>query len=111
PKQPGRLLLQPLKHRLRVLAIHLRLAEDGERDAVVDEAELLDAVVGPGVLGHELVAREAEDDEIVGVRGGDFLVERLEGGVLRGEAAFGGRVDDEDDFVAEGGQVVGLAFF
>ena len=41
----------------------------------------------------------------------DLLVEGFEGGELRGEAAFGGGVDDEDDFVAEGGEGVGLAFF
>lgn len=41
----------------------------------------------------------------------DFLVEGFEGGELRGEAAFGGGVDDEDYFVAEGGEGEGLAFF
>lgn len=92
-------------------AVDVRLAEHGERDAVVGEAEGLDLVVGPRVLGHELVAGEAEDDELVRVGGGDAGVEGLEGGELRGEAAFGGGVDDEDDFVAEGAEGVGLAFF
>ena len=41
----------------------------------------------------------------------DFLVERLEPFELRREAAFRGRVDDQDDFVLEGGERVGLAFF
>ena len=41
----------------------------------------------------------------------DLLVEGLEALELRGEAAFGGGVYDEDDFVFEGGEVVGLAFF
>ena len=43
--------------------------------------------------------------------GFDFLVEFLEAFELGGEAAFGGCVDYEDDFVAEGGEGVGLAFF
>lgn len=41
----------------------------------------------------------------------DFLVEGFEGGELRGEAAFRGGVDDEDHFVAEGGEGERLAFF
>lgn len=46
----------------------------------------------------ELVAREAEDREALGVFLLHGLVELLEPFVLRGEAAIGGRVDDEDDF-------------
>ena len=37
-----------------------------------------------------------------------FLVERFEAGVLRGEAAFGGDVDEEQDFAAVLGEGVGL---
>jgi hypothetical protein len=37
------------------------------------------------------------------------LVQLLEAGELRCEAALGGCVDDEDDFVVQLGQVVGLA--
>ncbi|KAL8756484.1 MAG: hypothetical protein Q9184_004492, partial [Pyrenodesmia sp. 2 TL-2023] len=84
---------------------------DGEADAVVDLAEILDGVVVARVLGHELVAGEAEDDELVRVGGLDFLVQGFEGGELRGEAAFGGGVDDEDYFVAEGGEGEGSALF
>lgn len=43
--------------------------------------------------------------------GFDLLVEFLEAFELRREAAFGGGVDDEDDFVLQGGEGVGLAFF
>ena len=60
---------------------------------------------------HELVAGEAEDDELVGVGGGNGFVEGFQGGELRREAAFAGGVDDEDDFVFEVGEGVGLAFF
>ena len=62
------------------------------------------------ILVHELVAGEAEDDEIVGVLFFDFLVEFFKTFELRGEAAFGSGVYDEDDFVFEGGKRVGLAF-
>ncbi|KAL8905899.1 MAG: hypothetical protein Q9207_002336, partial [Kuettlingeria erythrocarpa] len=108
---PRRLRLQEFKQRLRILAIDLRLPQDGEGDAVVDEAEVLDGVVVAWVLGHELVAGEAEDDELVRVGGLNFLVEGFEGGELRGEAAFGGGIDDEDHFVAEVGEGERLAFF
>ena len=62
-----------------------------------------------GILVHELVAGEAEDDEVVGVFFYDFLVEVFEAFELRGKAAFGGGVYDEDDFVLEGGKRVGFA--
>lgn len=60
-----------------------------------------------------MVAGEAEDDEGVLVFRlcCYFLVQLFEAFELGGEAAFGGCVDDEDDFVAEGGEGVGLAFF
>lgn len=38
-------------------------------------------------------------------------MQSLERGELWGETAFAGGVDDEDDFVAEGGEGEGLAFF
>jgi hypothetical protein len=58
-----------------------------------------------------LVARKAEDGERVWVGRGDIFVEGFEAGELRREAAFGGGVDDEDDFAFEvvGGE--GLALF
>jgi hypothetical protein len=43
------------------------------------------------------------------VLGFDGLVEVLEAFELRGEAAFGGGVDHEDDFAFEGGEVEGFA--
>jgi len=48
-----------LKHRLCLVAVDVRLAEDGERDAVVELAELLNGVVVARVLVAELVARKA----------------------------------------------------
>ena len=69
----------------------------------------MDRVVGAGVLVAELVAGEAEDDKRVRVLRVDFLVEFLEAVELRGEAAFRGSVDDEDDFAFEVGEREGLA--
>lgn len=44
--------------------------------------------------------------------GGDGLVQLFEAGVLRGEAALAGRVDDEDDFAFVFGEgVVGAGFW
>jgi len=102
--------LEPLEQRLGLVAVDVDLAHDGEGDAVVELAELLDVIVGPGLLAAKLVAGEAEDDKVLAVGLGlDVLPELLEAGVLRGEAALGGRVDDEDDLVGVLGQRLGLA--
>jgi len=53
------LLLQILEYRFCLVAVDVRLTEDGERDAVVELAKLLDGVVVSGVLVAELVAGEA----------------------------------------------------
>jgi hypothetical protein len=56
-----------------------------------------------------LVAGEAQNCEVFRVLGFDGLVEVLKAFELRGEAAFGGGVDDENDFAVEGGEVEGFA--
>lgn len=61
-------------------------------------AEGLDVVVGAGFLGAELVAGKAEDGEVIAVFFLEGFVEFFEAFVLWGETAFGGGVDDEDDF-------------
>ena len=104
----GLLLLQPLEDGLGLVAVDVDLAEHGEADAIVDEAELLDLVVGAGVLAAELVAGETQDGE-VGVGGVHVLVELFEALELRGEAALGGGVDDEDHLALEGGERVLVA--
>lgn len=101
-QQTGLRLLQPGEDGGRVLTVHVQLAQHGERDAVVQLAELLDLVVGAGVLAAELVAGEAEDGEVVRVLLLDGLVQALEALELRREAALGGGVDDEDDLALEG---------
>ena len=78
------LALEPLVQRVGVLAVDLDLGEHGERDAVLLLAEGGDLVLGAGLLPAELVAREPEDGEaLVGIA----VVDPLEAGVLRGEAA------------------------
>lgn len=80
---------------------YIDFAEHGERDAVVELAELLDLVVAPGVLATELVAREPNDLELVAVLALDILVQLLKARELRCEAALGGGVDDEDNLAVE----------
>lgn len=105
----GLLLLHPGPHGGRAVAVDVQLAQHGEGDAVVDLAEGLDVVVGAGVLAAELVAGEADDEEIVGVFALELLVEVLEALELGREAAFGGGVDDEHDLAFEAGEGVGGA--
>jgi len=66
------LCLHPLEYGLGLVTIDVCFAEDGEADAVVELAELLDGVVGAGVLGAELVAGETEEFDVVGVGGLEF---------------------------------------
>lgn len=95
------LVLEPLVEGVGAVAVDLDLLHDGEADAVVELAEALDLLVGAGFLAAELVAGEAEDDKVIGVLLLEAGVELLEAGVLRGKAALGGRVDDEDDLALE----------
>jgi hypothetical protein len=105
PHESRLLVLQPLEHGIRRIAVDVDLAEHGKTDAVVELAELLDLVVGARVLAAELVAREAEDLK-VGVRGFHVFVELFEALELWRETAFGGRVDDEDDLALEVCEVI-----
>lgn len=70
----------------------------------------MDLVIRPGVLASELVARKAEDEKVVGVLGFNGLPEGFETLELGREAAFGGSVDDEDDFALERREGVRGAF-
>lgn len=58
-------LLQPIVQWARRVSVHVDLAHDGEGNAIVDQAEVLDVIVGAGLLGSELVAWEAEDLEFI----------------------------------------------
>lgn len=99
------LRLHPLEQRSSLVAVDIKFAENRERDTVVDLAERLDLIVGAGILTTELIAGEADDGEVVGVRGLDLLVELFEALELRGETALGSGVDGEDDFALQGGEV------
>lgn len=111
-EQAGLLRLEPLEEGARVVAVDVDLGHDGEGDAVVELAELLDLLVGAGLLAAELVAGEAEDDEVVGVLLAHRVPQFLQAGVLRGEAAFGGRVDDEHDLaLVVGERDLGTRFY
>ena len=70
-------------------------------------AEFVDLFVASRGLFAELVARDVQDFQAFFVV---FLVELFNRRVLRGEAASGRRIDDEDDFPLEGGEVERLAF-
>jgi hypothetical protein len=102
-------LLEPLPDLVLVRAIDVALCKHGKRDAVVAGAEGLDLGVGEGLLAEELVGGEAEDQELVGVRGVEFAVQLFERAVLWRVAAAGGGVDEEDYFAFEGGEAVGLS--
>lgn len=96
-QQARLLLLEPGEQRVGVVAVDIGLLHDGEADAIVDLAEVLDLIVGAGLLGTELVAGEAEDLKVFGVLCLDALVDFLKTFVLRSETTLGGSVDDEDD--------------
>jgi hypothetical protein len=74
--------LQPGVERVRARSVHLDLGEKREGDGKLRFAEECDVLLRAGLLGAELVAGEAEDDEI-----GMGSVEGLQTLVLRGETA------------------------
>ena len=96
-------LTEPLKglfgrelgeQRVGRVAVDVDLFELREFGAELQGAELVNLIVGFGRLAGELVAGEVENREALVLVGG---VDALEVFVLRGEAAAGGGVDDEDD--------------
>ena len=77
----GGMRLKPLVERMRIIAVHVRLVVDGERDVVGRRAELRDLLLLAGLLRAELVAGESKDNEALVLI---LLVEGLKAGVLRG---------------------------
>lgn len=110
-QETGLLILEPLEDGGGFVTVDVDLAHDREGDAIVELAETLDVVVGAGFLAAKLVAGEAEDDKVVGVLGADLLPDLLEPGVLRGEAALGRCVDDQDDLALVFGERLLFASF
>ena len=95
---------QLLVEGMALLAVDIDLLGDGEGDAVGGRAEGGDLVRRPRLLAAELVARHAEDGEAaVAV----LLLQVLEAGVLGGQAAGRGNVDDKDGVAFEVGEIRG----
>ncbi len=92
----GLCFLEHLVQRGGTVAVDLDLGEHREVDVELRSDELEDLFLGAGLLGAELVTREAEDLEPVVV-----VVDRTQTCVLGGEASTAGDVDDEEDLVAE----------
>lgn len=90
---------------------YINLSQHRKTNTIIHLAKLLNLLICSGILTAELVARETKNLKVIRVFGLDVLVEFLEAFELRGEAALGGRVYNEDDFVGELGEVVGLALF
>ena len=90
-----------LVERMDARAFDGDLGEERKGDRVVGGAELGDFLVRSGFLRGEVVGGEAEYDEALGF---ELLVELFKGGVLRGEAALGGDVHDEEDFAGVVGE-------
>lgn len=90
---------------------YINLAQNWKTNAIIHLAKLLNLLICSRVLTAELVAWETDDLKVIRVFRFDVLIEFLEAFKLRREAAFGGRVYDEDDFIGELGEVVGLALF
>lgn len=110
-QRTGHRLLHPGINRRSLVTVDIQFAQHGERHAIVQLTERLDLVVGTGVLAAELVAGEPEELKVLRVLRLELLVDLLEAFELRGEAALGGGVDDEDNFAFQGGEGEGLALF
>ena len=94
--------LEPLEQRVGVVAVDVDLGEHRERHAEAPVAERRDLRLVARLLVAELVAREAEHGEAaVGV----LVVQLLQPGVLRGEPALRGGVDDQHDLALVGREV------
>ncbi len=71
---------------------HHNLGEHRELNAVAQPAKLLDLSVRARLLPREVVRRETENSKtLIPIR----PIKRLQSVILRGEAAFGGYVDDQ----------------
>lgn len=90
-------LLEGDEQRMGAVAVDVELGHHWKADVEAGQAEGLDLGIAAGLLAAELVAGEAEDDKVLGVLALEVGPELLEALVLRGEAALGGCVDDEDD--------------
>ena len=91
-EQAGRFFAQPLVKRVCAGAIDLDLGHHRKTHTVVLLAELGNLAVAALVLGTKLIARKAQHCEALAAI---LLVQRLQAGKLRREAAGAGGVDDQ----------------
>ena len=92
PSRPGFSFFSHFHKRMRRAAVDFDLLVQRETDVVVERAEIADLVGVARLLVAELVAGEAQHHQALVLV---LLPQLLESGVLRGEAAFGGGVDDQ----------------
>ncbi|KAG1255780.1 hypothetical protein G6F68_010100 [Rhizopus microsporus] len=98
----GQLLVQ----RVGVLTGHADLGEHREADIVGELAELLDLGIAARFLAEEVVGGEAQHFQALRVL---FRIQRLQAFVLRGQAALGGDVDQQQRTALELRQRLRLA--
>lgn len=96
---------EELVERRLVVAFDRELGHHGKADIVFLGAEGLDFLVGAGLLAHEVVGGNADDDQPLILI---FLIKSFESGVLRGVSAMAGDVDQEQDFAVVFGERGGL---
>ena len=98
--------LQEGVQRLLGLAVHVDLRQLVELGLILGGAELVDLALVAGGLVAELVAGEVQHLEPLVVI---LLIQLFQRLVLGGEAAAGGRVDDQQHLALQVGQVQGSA--
>jgi len=92
---------EELVERGLVVAFDGKLRHHGERDVVFFRAEGLDFLVAAGLLAHEVVGGDSDDNQAAVFV---FFVEGFEGGVLRGVSAVAGDIDQQQDLAVVFGE-------
>ncbi len=86
---------------MAIRAVDFDFVEERKGDIVVGGTKLFDLFVCAGLLAGELIARKAKDlKAFVFV----FFEDGFQGFVLRRQAAFGGDIDNEENFAFVGAQ-------
>src|SRR5665213_2497644 len=105
-EEPRLLRLEELIQRRRGVAVDVDLREHRETHVIREVAELRDLGIRARLLLAELIARKAQYVEAARV---ELLLQRLEAGVLRREAALAGDVDDQQHIAIESVELDRLA--
>jgi hypothetical protein len=77
-------------------AIHINFRKHRKRNAIVEIAELLDLIIGAGLLPTELIARKPENREALIFK---FLVQSFEPSILGREPTLAGDIHHERNLV------------